>query len=263
MNRKEFIENFDYTLFDDYIINNQLNINIPTVTTLSFYSKHYPNLLNIIYSNYNIKKQDFEIFSNATKGGVDYKCIPDKYYKNVLFFQFTRFYASLYSQYFINNILDYNEYLFLLYALLDRYRIYIKKYNSSLDYISKELLIYYFGYLTSHKYLKENIAYQYMFNIVEQLEEFVLYSDHDMIYFKNMDKNILKSKLHDLTNLPYEIEDVKFFYVKERKGYAKCLKINNTYQFMTRGIFKQDEKLEIEKEFLKLFRIEKIKIILI
>ena len=56
MNYIEFIDNFDFKLFDDY--NNSVKLNLP-----SDMDKYYTGLLNIIYNN-GIEREVFEIYDD-------------------------------------------------------------------------------------------------------------------------------------------------------------------------------------------------------
>jgi hypothetical protein len=149
MNRKEFIANFDYTIFVDFI---ECQIMIPP--HIAHAQVH--QLLDAIFEKYPELDNNKE-FSTYEENFIAYCYIDEldthKYYKNITQLDFETFYPYIYYKNFIDNTIDYNENIFLLYSLMYTFRQYCKKHYPEL-YPSFRILFHsFFGYIASRKYL--------------------------------------------------------------------------------------------------------------
>ncbi len=263
MDRKKFVNNFDYTLFDDYIINKNEYSTVITQPN-GYFFKYYNDLIIIILENYNIKfdKQFHSVI--PIKGGFNtinenYK---GEYLNNILRLDFPRYYPNIFSSYYLENKINYNEESFLLYALLNQYRVHVKKNNPILNDISKVLLVGYFGYLTKYNYICENNAYEFSELIFKKLENYCFYVDTDSFYFKDINTDILEILLTKIgVKFEYEITPIKYFYIEKIKDYSYFFKDNDgQYKTHHKGYFKRpiDRRPATEKKFINFFRKEKI-----
>lgn len=256
MNRREFVENFDYTLFDDYLDEN-ISILNSLSNTITNYFKYYDGLFKILYKN-NIVEHCFEVYDLKLNPGFLFKddnCL-NIYHHNCLMLEFPRLYPSIYSNYYLNNESDYNENVFLMYALLNNYRIHIKKNRPELNYISRCLLNAYYGFIITKKFLKDHIPYTYIKNLSSKLSN-VMYIDTDMFWFKDISEEKLMDMCKNI-DIPFEISPIKYVYLENYKRYGIFLKNKDTNQYnsIIKGIRDKDYSIKIEKEFKLLWRLE-------
>jgi hypothetical protein len=264
-NRKEFVNSFDYTLFDDYIIKkNEYKTVITQPHGNGYFFKYYNDLIIIIVENYEIKFDKQFHYNTPIKGGFNIinENYKGEYLNNVLQLEFPRYYPSIFSTYYLENKINYNEESFLLYALLNQYRAHVKKNIPILNDISKILLVGYFGYLTKYNYICENNAFDFSQFIFNKLENYCFYADTDSFYFKDINEDILEILLTKIgVNFEYEITPLKYFYIERIKDYSYFFKdVDGQYKTRHRGHFKRpiDRRPATEKTFLKNFRKEKI-----
>lgn len=258
MNRKEFIENFDYTIFVDYL---KSIIMIPAHITHTQANQ----LLDAIFEKYPEldKNKEFTTYETQTLG----HCYVDEldtyqYYKDITCLDFQPFYPYIYYKNFIDDTIDYNENMFLLYSLLYTFRLYCKKHYPELYSTFRILFHSFFVYIASRKYIKEHYPYNYFLNICSFLKPYLLYADTDVIYLRNINRVELQNLLEkNHITAPHTIIPIKYFYIERKKRYSSYYKNNDEYKFVTKGFLKKedDEINKIKRNFLSDFRIEKIK----
>ena len=256
MNRKDFIDNFDYSIFDEYIKNNKY-----CSTTVE---QHFLIFLNEIYSEEIIKFNDLEyssfygyIFSDSTS--------HNTHFDNVLKIDLNYFYPYIHYIKFIKNEINYNIKIFLLYSLLYKYMLMNKDRKELIDYykISRELCFAYYGFMIQNKFISTNYPSEFLNDLKSKID--VIYIDTDMLFIKNEYKIEIIDILNEI-DMKYDITPIKYLMFLHKKYYAYFSKDNGNSEYKTTFKGRQSRNLKIfdavEKTFITMYRKEKIKIFL-
>lgn len=257
MNRKEFIENFDYNIFVSYI----KNINItPEKITHTIVN----DLLNLIYSKYS-EVNNKEIFSNFNiLNNVGHCYVDNKdtyiYHNNIKCLEFEAFFPAVYYKKFIDNDINYNVNIFLLYSLLHHFRNICKKDYPELYNTFRILYHSYYGYLSIRKYIKKHFPYEYFINVCNLFHDNILYVDTDVLYLKDISFDDIEYIILDnKIDVPYKLYDVKCAYIIGKKNIITYFKDNDIFKFVKKGFFKKEDDVKIiQNKIVKDLRINKI-----
>ena len=260
IDRLEYLDNFDYTIFDDIINNinfgiigiNQSNSGLLISTFIKLFNSINVDTLSKLkkYNDCSILKYKVELDVEKT----------EILWDNCIELSFNNYFSYLfYKQYMDYSIDDNHEdiEIYRLYSLLYRYRL------MDLNNVNRRgVLNAFYSFLMRHDYLNVDLFTKYENNYINNIidligRENIIYIDVDIIFIKYLNIKIVENILKKFdSNLIFKTIKIQYLYMYDKKKYIGFK--NN--EIFTKGLRKKDYyKIEtIIKSKVRKNKIEKI-----
>ncbi len=259
-NKIDFVNNFDYTIIENYI-KSQDYTSLPLTITNS----DVRDILTLIDERYNLdcindfkNKKINDLIINA------FRELPEKniniYHKDLYLLELRNFYPCVFTNYYLNNQIDYNESLFLLYALL--YNFHLRNINNSdkdIQYVARVFMNSYYRII--YRYLENFYPNIILSQIISALSDDLIYCNVDNIFIKNVE--CLEKINHIIKNYEFNLYEVKYIFTTSLFNIFYYIKKNDEFCFIHSNHIRNETMLDnVKKKFETMLRKEKIETLL-